>query len=205
MDYLREHGFHILDSQHFQGGGISADSAIKHKALLLLKLQNTLFDSTFCNETDCSNWTILSKAMSAVDGLHFSSRVPPWVHQIGLVGNGQIQGNTTGLERHEKNTNCMIFSKILQGFVPRLYVHATMDNSHPKTKVMQARVRMQSPADEIKHIHELRENQSLATWPLLPHLNELLDQSFHFRRGGKFSQIDSAKNRTARNMCHILQ
>ena len=61
-------------------------SAVEDQLLLLLKLQDSLFNGVLDDESSGEDGLELSDTMGAVDRLHLRGRIPPWIwNRLGQV------------------------------------------------------------------------------------------------------------------------
>lgn len=68
---LREQRLHILRRQHLERTSIASDCTIENEPFLLLKLQDTFFDSAFGNKTHCANRAMLTKTVQSINRLQY--------------------------------------------------------------------------------------------------------------------------------------
>ena len=66
-----------------------------------------------------------------------------------------------------------------------------MQRSGAETHIGKTGVTVEPPADEIEHIHELREDDGFGPWAFLAHHDQLLSQSLDLRRSCKLSEINA--------------
>ena len=67
--FLRKQKAHILGSEPTHRTCVSADSAVEHKAFLLLQAEDSLFDGLLHDESSRINGFVLTKSVGAVDSL----------------------------------------------------------------------------------------------------------------------------------------
>mmetsp|Transcript_10768 Transcript_10768/g.30849 ORF Transcript_10768/g.30849 Transcript_10768/m.30849 type:complete len:200 (+) Transcript_10768:73-672(+) len=190
---LHEQGLHVIDCQHLQRCGIAPHRSVKDESLLLLQLEHALFHGPFRDESHGPNRTELPKPMRSVDRLRFRGRIPPWIQQVRLVRDCQIQRHAASLQRHEEDTDGRVLLERLQRLIARLDVHSAMDDAHPDPEIAKARIRMQPPSRQIQHVHELREDQRLAARTFAAHLDQFLNQRLQLGAGGEFCQVQSSQ------------
>jgi hypothetical protein len=90
--------FHILPCQGLDKTFIVCDQVSCQNALFLLKLYDLIFNCVFTYHAIGKNILGLSDTVGTVDGLLLDGRVPPWIHDINIVGCRQVQANASGLE-----------------------------------------------------------------------------------------------------------
>ena len=116
---------HVSLCQLDHTGCVAAHRAVKHKALLLLQLQDALFDAVGDDEAGGFDWSMLADAMCPVDGLELSSGVPPRIHDEGVVGDGEIECHSASLEADEEDLAVRVVVESFESHIALLECHVS--------------------------------------------------------------------------------
>ena len=77
-------------------------------SLVLLHLEDLLFDRVFRNDFACKDMACLADAIGAVDGLCFRGGIPPWIKQEDVIGGREIEADADRLEADKKGGDIWI-------------------------------------------------------------------------------------------------
>mmetsp|Transcript_51348 Transcript_51348/g.123107 ORF Transcript_51348/g.123107 Transcript_51348/m.123107 type:complete len:210 (+) Transcript_51348:110-739(+) len=174
----------ILGGKPLQRLVAVADRAIKDRLLLLLQLHDFLLDGFGGHEADGFHWAELTDAVSALDGLCFSGRVPPGVHQEDVVRCLQVQAFTSGFQGDQQDLQRGLCLEGHDDVVPGNNGHAAQHRGCGDALTLQA------PLNDLQEAGELREDQRLACGICLLHPLDLLHQSLDLGGASKLGCLD---------------
>src|SRR5258708_7731096 len=81
---------------------VSRNDRFGQATFVILQLQDLLLDRVAGNQPVGEHVAILSDAVGTIDRLRFDGRIPPRVEDEHIVGGGQVQPQSTGLQTDEK-------------------------------------------------------------------------------------------------------
>src|SRR5208283_586719 len=152
---------------------LGADHCGGKVALGLLKLQDFLLNRVAGNQAIGEDGPRLSNAMRAVYGLRFNRGVPPRIENEYILGGGQIQTQTAGLQADKEEPAVFVILEAL---------HSGLAVTGGAVKVfVDYAVLIQAVAENLQQAGELREHQRLVSF--VEDFTQLLEQHVQLGAG----------------------
>ena len=113
--------------------GIRRQDRVGQLPLRCLHLGHLLFDGIFRDQAVGEDVPRLADSVRAIDRLRFGRRVPPGIEQEHVLGGGQVQADTAGLQADQEHAALRIRGKPLDplGAVARLTVEVFVGDAAP--------------------------------------------------------------------------
>src|SRR4051812_28218684 len=97
-----EQQLQVLPAEAGEQAPVGLDDGVGEVALGGLKLQDFLLDRIAGDDSAGKDGPLLPDAVGAVDRLGLHGRIPPWVQEVHVVGGGQVETQSAGLETDQE-------------------------------------------------------------------------------------------------------